>query len=538
MRKLIAVVLMLVMMPALLLAADIQIPENLRARAYVLKAERDGLWEKSLVVQFAEKRRTLGTLDGFVDAYAVLNHSAHPLLWQKVSEKFMSQDGRGGKLYTEFMQQKVADDLKLKKGDINKMATAANMDNLAVVTKEFKPLTVTVLATGGAKSNAIRTGVDESSHIEGEEPKGTINIVLLTNAVLTDGAMARAIITMTEAKTAALEDLKVPSSYTKSVQATGTGTDSVIIVSGVTGPAATYTGGHSKIGELIGKATYEAVVEALGKQNGFRLPGAKHYATENSKNKTPDKIRIALVHFAARPGEVAHNRSRIEAAISEAAARKADWIMTPELAETGYGFVKKIGTKWIENFPNGWIRKLAGMARNNQIALFIGIAERDSATGKLHNSVAVIGQDGVIHGTYRKHRVVNGPAENWATPGQENNLFIVDGIPVGLLICADSYKADVSSRHKLQGARILLSPANWPQVGHMGPNGYWEARTQETGLPLIVNNRTGKEPDLDFSSGESVLVISGRRVAVFKSGDTRIFYLDWSVTDNSFTVVP
>ncbi|MEN6373883.1 MAG: adenosylcobinamide amidohydrolase [Smithella sp.] len=285
MRKLIAVVLTLVMMPALLLAADIQIPENLRARAYVLKAERDGLWEKSLVVQFAEKRRTLGTLDGFVDAYAVLNHSAHPLLWQKVSEKFMSQDGRGGKLYTEFMQQKVADDLKLKKSDINKMATAANMDNLAVVSKEFKPLTVTVLATGGAKTNAIRTGVDESSHIEGEEPKGTINIVLLTNAVLTDGAMARAIITMTEAKTAALEDLKVPSSYTKSVQATGTGTDSIIVVSGVTGPKATYTGGHSKIGEMIGKATYEAVVETLGKQNGFLLPGAKPYLTENSRRE-------------------------------------------------------------------------------------------------------------------------------------------------------------------------------------------------------------------------------------------------------------
>ncbi len=285
MRKLIAVVVTLVMLPALLLAADIQIPENLRARAYVLKAERDGLWEKSLVVQFTEKRRTLGTLDGFVDAYAVLNHSAHPLLWQKVSENFMSQDGRGGKLYTEFMQQKVADDLKLKKSDINKMATAANMDNLAVVTKEFKPFTVAVLATGGARTNAIRTGVDESSHIEGEEPKGTINIVLLTNALLTDGAMARAIITMTEAKTAALEDLKVPSSYTKSVQATGTGTDSIIVVSGVTGPKATYTGGHSKIGEMIGKATYEAVVEALGKQNGFLLPGATPYVTENSRRE-------------------------------------------------------------------------------------------------------------------------------------------------------------------------------------------------------------------------------------------------------------
>jgi hypothetical protein len=73
------------------------IPENIQARAFVVKGERDGLWEKSLVVQFPEKRRTLGTLDGFVEAYAALNHSAHPLLWQKVSNKFMSQNGRGGK---------------------------------------------------------------------------------------------------------------------------------------------------------------------------------------------------------------------------------------------------------------------------------------------------------------------------------------------------------------------------------------------------------------------------------------------------------
>lgn len=272
MKRIVSIVACLLFALPCISQGGIDIPENIHAKAVVVKGERDGLWEKTLLVTFPERRRTLSTFDGLVEAMVAMNHSAHPLLWQKVSERFMGQNGRGGKNYTEYIQKSVAGKFGLNPAEITKMATAADMDNLAVVTKQHGPLTVTILATAGAKSNAIRTGVDEGRHMEGQEPKGTINIMLLTNARLTDGAMARAMITITEAKTAALQDLNVPSSYTRNVQATGTGTDSIIVVSGVTGPPATYAGGHSKLGELIGKGTYEAVVEALGKQNGFRLP--------------------------------------------------------------------------------------------------------------------------------------------------------------------------------------------------------------------------------------------------------------------------
>ncbi|MFP3215720.1 MAG: adenosylcobinamide amidohydrolase, partial [Vulcanisaeta sp.] len=91
---------------------------------------------------------------------------------------------------------------------------------------------------------------------------GTITIRLLTNAKLTAGAMARALVTITEAKVAALQDLDVRSSYNPKVQATGTGTDNAVIISDW-GPLITYTGGHSKIGELMAKTVYEAVKEAI-----------------------------------------------------------------------------------------------------------------------------------------------------------------------------------------------------------------------------------------------------------------------------------
>ncbi len=261
----------ILILPSIATAGDITLPQDLNAKAYVIKGEtKDGFWEKTLIVQFPEMRRIFSTTDAFVDANTVINHSAQPELWKKVCEEMKTKDEVGGKIYSRKIKERIAERLGIRGEDIVQMATAVDMANLAVATKVHKPFTVTALVTAGAKSNAVRTGVDEGKYIEGEEPKGTVNILILTNARLTDGAMARAVITATEAKTAAFEDLKVPSTYTKDVQATGTGTDTVIIVSGTTGPKVTYTGGHSKMGELIGKAVYEAVMEGLEKQNGFK----------------------------------------------------------------------------------------------------------------------------------------------------------------------------------------------------------------------------------------------------------------------------
>ena len=262
--------LLLLLSPSMVWSADILLTQNLHAKAFVMQGERDGSWEKSLVVQFPDLRRVLSTSDGFVNATAIVNHSAKPELWGKVCREMKTQKEVGGKVYLRMIKEKIADKLGTKSENITELGTAADMDNLATVTKEYKPFVVTALVTAGAKTNALRTGVDAGLHIEGEEPKGTVIIFILTNAKLTDGAMARALITVTEAKTAAFQDLNVPSSYSKSVQATGTGTDSIMVVSGIEGPKVTYTGGHSKIGELIGKAVHEAVLKALKKQNSFK----------------------------------------------------------------------------------------------------------------------------------------------------------------------------------------------------------------------------------------------------------------------------
>ena len=83
------------------------------------------------------------------------------------------------------------------------------MENLSVQKAQFKDMNVYAIVTAGVEDNAMRMSVDEGMFYE----PGTINIILLTNMKLSPRAMVRAVITATEAKTAALQDLDVRSSY-------------------------------------------------------------------------------------------------------------------------------------------------------------------------------------------------------------------------------------------------------------------------------------------------------------------------------------
>ncbi len=255
------------------LSANIPLEKELDAVVLVDRAAQNTLWEKTMVLRFSGHHRVLSTHNGFLRARAVMNHAAHHGLWHKAEEAVKEGCVCGGKRYLEAIREKAAGRLGISVAELAHMGTAADLDNGVIVTWKWLPFTVAALVTAGAETNALRIGRDEGSAMEPDNgPAGTVNIIVLTDARLSDGAMAQAIITVTEAKTAAFEDLMIPSSYTKGIQATGTGTDSVIIVSGNSGPKVTYTGGHSRIGCLIGRAVHQAVIEALERQNGFKRP--------------------------------------------------------------------------------------------------------------------------------------------------------------------------------------------------------------------------------------------------------------------------
>ncbi|NTW49470.1 MAG: adenosylcobinamide amidohydrolase, partial [Chlorobiales bacterium] len=163
------------------------------------------------------------------------------------------------------------------------LATAANMNNAAIEVETFDGLRVIAICTGGVETNAGRAG-DPATFYEkdgafhslhnAELPQhGTINIMVVINREVSEGAMVKAISIATEAKVAALQELAVNSRYSDGL-ATGTGTDQIGIACSLTGnKPLTNTGKHSKLGELIGKSVKRAVKNTLALQNSLTPHG-------------------------------------------------------------------------------------------------------------------------------------------------------------------------------------------------------------------------------------------------------------------------
>lgn len=272
------IVILVVLLPGSVWAGErtpVPLPAEVAAQAEIVMHRMLEEETRTLVIRFPSPVRLLSTRLGFAEKTAVMNHGAPLAVWNRVC--------RGdGRTYEGMAVSEAARRVGIAPDEAAYLSTAADIRNVAAAVESFDGVTVAVLATAGARTNAQRAGVDRGDFVEwktapGEAPSppsrrsgvGTVNIILLTNARLKDEAMARVLITATEAKVAAFEDLNVPSSDTPGAQATGTGTDEIIVVSG-TGPVVSCAGGHCRFGEMAARAVKRAVEEGLEKQNGFK----------------------------------------------------------------------------------------------------------------------------------------------------------------------------------------------------------------------------------------------------------------------------
>ncbi len=240
-------------------------------------------------------------------------------------------------------------------------------------------------------------------------------------------------------------------------------------------------------------------------------------------------IRISLLHAALRFDDVAENMRVLEAMFMQALTAKPDLIVMPELAISGYEFAATLGQDWISETVPAAIERFAGLARQHQVALVLASPRFDSESGEFFNTAFFIDVHGQILGQHDKINVLPG-SEGWASRGAGVAAFAWRGHKLGLLICSDAYSEEYAAELAEQGAQVLISPANW-SPGLYGPDGEWEQRSADTGLTLIVCNRTGKEVEMDFSGSASVVAVAGQRRLSYVEHAPAILSVDLRTAD-------
>ena len=277
--------------------------------------------QEAMIISFSGQRGVVSSsnLNGGYrnDLHYVFNHSVgrDPDILQKRCPGL-----KGGNIIEHYTV--IASELGLDPERTTGMGTAALIENHARAERTYHGVTVQAIATAGIDVNGGRAG-DKASYDEFEQrsllpPPGTINVFLFIDAYLDPGALTRALITATEAKAAALQELMAPSRYSEGL-ATGSGTDSLIAVCNEESPVVLYGAGkHVLLGEMIGQSVKEAVTKALERQSGMNAQRQSSFLQQGIRYGLGIEDLLAL--YQARYSASAQDEATLREALQRLAS--------------------------------------------------------------------------------------------------------------------------------------------------------------------------------------------------------------------------
>ncbi len=198
-------------------------------------------------------------------------------------------------------------------------------------------------------------------------------------------------------------------------------------------------------------------------------------------------MRVGYVQTSPVLGDVKRN---VNSALTLASGEEADFLVFPELFNTGYLFLNKRDlAKVAEPIPEGpTTRKLMKFAAELSVSVVAGIAEREGS--KFYNSAVVISSDGDHLGTYRKLHLFSTEKLVFEPGNLGLKVFSVGKVRIGVMICFDWIFPEAARVLSLKGAHLIAHPANlvlpYAQTAML-------ARSIENKVFTITANRIGSE---------------------------------------------
>ncbi|WP_251555459.1 carbon-nitrogen family hydrolase [Neobacillus muris] len=239
-------------------------------------------------------------------------------------------------------------------------------------------------------------------------------------------------------------------------------------------------------------------------------------------------MKIACVQMNIVYAEPEVNFAAVEEYTQKAAKAGADVVVFPEMWNTGYALAQL--SKLADVDGEETKKRLSHLAKSFNVNIVGGSVSTKKADG-YYNTMYVADRSGRIAAEYDKAHLFKLMDEHlFLEAGQHKNLFELDTIKCGGIICYDLRFPEWFRTHILSGAKIMFIPAEWPQARVDHWRLLLQARAIENQCYVVAVNRVGSDPNNLFN-GHSMVIAPWGDLLLSSQSEAGIYYADLDLNE-------
>ncbi|WP_088825799.1 carbon-nitrogen family hydrolase [Listeria goaensis] len=197
------------------------------------------------------------------------------------------------------------------------------------------------------------------------------------------------------------------------------------------------------------------------------------------------------------------NFKRVRQTVTEAARSGAEIAVLPEMWNTGYCLSEL--EIYADRHGERTKKFLSELAREQNITI-IGGSVAIKTDGKFTNIMYAFDNQGDFLSSYKKVHPFKLMDEHlYLEPGNDANLFMLNGTKTAGFICYDIRFPEWIRHHTARGAEVIFVVAQWPDVRISQWEKLLVARAIENQAFVVAVNRVGKDPNNQFN-GHSMVI--------------------------------
>jgi NAD+ synthase len=219
-----------------------------------------------------------------------------------------------------------------------------------------------------------------------------------------------------------------------------------------------------------------------------------------------DQLNICLAQLNPTVGDLPGNAERLRAAVAEAANSGADLVVTSELYLCGYPPEDLVRRQSFLDEIKRTVADLATVTRDGP-AILLGTPWQEGDA--VYNAALLLSEGEVAAARYKSDLPNYGvfDEKRMFDAGDLPGPIQFKGVRLGVMVCEDMWKPDVTQCLAETGAEVLVvlngSPFELDKWEER--DGLAKDRVKETGLPLLYVNQVGGQDELVFDGSSFAL---------------------------------